>query len=86
MSDILRKNNDFVLINGDFKLVSGDNEVSQRVLERLRSFAGEWFLDDEGLPYLQEIFAKGEGLASAHALILDAVLKTVLLSSEIFTY
>lgn len=78
MSDILRKNNDFYIdrLTGDFKLASGDEETSQRIIERLRSFAGEFFLDDEGLPYFQEILGKGVNLRAAYALILDTILQT----------
>ena len=76
MSDLIRKDNDFTVVKGDFVVDDGGQSVAQRVIERLRSFAGEWFLDDEGLPYLSDIFGKSVSHRAAYALILNAVAET----------
>lgn len=40
-------------------LVSGVQEVSQRLAQRLRTFAGEWFLDNTiGVPWKTQILEK----------------------------
>jgi hypothetical protein len=44
---------ELLLVNGDLSFVSGLAAIRQEVSIRLRTFAGEWFLDvDAGLPYL----------------------------------
>ena len=76
MSDILRKDNDFYVEAGDFVLSSGGEVVVQRVIERLKSLAGEWFLDAEGIPYLSEIWGKNVSYRAIHAILLDTVVQT----------
>lgn len=76
MSDILRKDNDFYVQAGDFVLDSGGASVVQRVIERLKSLTGEWFLDAEGLPYLSEIWGKNISYRAVHAILLETVVHT----------
>ena len=53
--DLAIENNRFVLTVND-----SDEEIRQRIIQRLKFFRGEWFLDlTEGLPYFQAIFVKG---------------------------
>ena len=53
--DIKLENNKFSLTENN-----SDEEISQRLLQRLRFFLEEWFLDKtKGLPYFQLIFKKG---------------------------
>jgi len=50
---------DLVLENNNLVSVNGANEVRQRVLQNLRTFMGEWFLDYSlGVPYFQDVFTK----------------------------
>ena len=77
MSDLVRSDNDFTVNKrGDFEIDDGGRSVAQRVIERLRSFSGEWFLDDEGLPYFQDIFGKSVSYQAAYALVLDTIAAT----------
>lgn len=44
-------------ISDDIAMVRGDQAVLQRILQRLRFFLGEWFLDvRQGVPWFQQIF------------------------------
>lgn len=55
-------NNDLAVENNRFVLTenNSDEEIRQRLLQRLRDFRGEWFLDQvEGVPYFELIFVKG---------------------------
>ena len=58
MMDLLLTNRDIVIANGDIQLCSDDKEATaQAVTIRLKTMAGEWFLDStRGLPYLTEVF------------------------------
>lgn len=53
-------NGDILITNNRMSLVDGQAEVRQRLIQNLRTFLEEWFLDvNLGLPYLQLIFQKG---------------------------
>ena len=75
-ADILRNNNDFYVKNGDFEVIENGTAVLQAVIERLRSFANEWFLDAEGLPYLTDVLGKPASYRTAYALILETIADT----------
>ena len=76
MSDLLRRNNDFTLVNGDFAIADRDTEALQRLIERLQSFQGEWFLDSEGIPYLGAVLGQKSRLAEIRSLLLAAAAAT----------
>ena len=55
-------NDDLAIENNKFVLTSNnsDEEIRQRLLQRLRFFYGEWFLETtKGIPYFQAVFVKG---------------------------
>jgi hypothetical protein len=60
MSDFLQTNDgDIAIVNNTASFVEGADEVAQRMTQRLRTFLGEWFLNQEiGVPYLQEVMKK----------------------------
>lgn len=68
--DIYRENN-------RWKLVDKKAEVRQRLLQNLRTFFAEWFLDRTiGVPWIQVIFEKGTPESVIESLIIDEILKT----------
>lgn len=73
---------DLLIVNGDLVLTSdvnplGTNAVLQDVLQRLRSFLGEWFLDNsQGVPWLQQILVKGPTQAGIDAILQNTILAT----------
>ena len=53
--DVAIENNRLVWTEND-----SDEEIRQRLIQNLKFFLAEWFLDkNEGLPYFQAIFVKG---------------------------
>lgn len=73
---------DLVIENGDLVLVDGLTAIGQHVAMRLRSFKGEWFLDQTtGVPYFQEILQKGTPPSRIRALIRQTILGTEGISS-----
>lgn len=61
MSDIKLKNDgDFDLSDGRLYLIDTlEDLTSQRLLIKLKTYRGEWFLDlSEGIPYFQRIFQR----------------------------
>ena len=76
MSDIQRAQNDFQIVNGDLLVIENSQSVVQEVIERLQSFAFEWFLDEEGLPYFEELVGKGNNISYLKNIILDTVTRT----------
>ena len=78
MADFLKEeNNNFIIQNGDLVLDKGSDEVFQRIQDKLRSYEGEWFLDDEGIPYFDEALRKGGRAGDIEALISSAVSSVV---------
>lgn len=74
--DIKKKDNDFVLVNGDFQIVEETEETAQRVKERLQSYAYEFFINDEGLPYFEEMVGKGVDANRVESYITSVVNRT----------
>lgn len=72
-------NNDIAIENNTFVLTenNSDEEIRQRLLQRLRFFLNEWFLDKaEGLPYFQTIFVKGTSPEIIEASFKDRIIGT----------
>lgn len=68
---------DIQITNNGFTLVTGKAQIRQRLINNLRTFFGEWFLDlTLGVPYFQLIFEKGTSPEIIEALIKDAILDT----------
>ena len=76
MVDIkLDNNNDIAIENNDIVFVTGVDEVRQRLLENLRTFKGEWFLNlEKGIPYYQDILKKNINLDVIETILKDAIL------------
>ena len=76
MSDIQRNGNDFRIVNGDLAVIENSDSVKQEVIERLQSFSHEWFLDEEGLPYFDELTGKNVNVGHIKSIILDTITNT----------
>lgn len=72
MSDIkLDSDGDILLEETDLVLTTGQEAIQQHSAQRLRTFVGEWFLNNTiGVPYFQQIFKK-----QPDPVIVDSVLK-----------
>lgn len=70
--DLAIENNKFVLTEND-----SDEEIRQRLLQNLRFFLAEWFLDKTlGLPFFQAIFVKGTPPDIVEASFKDVIIGT----------
>jgi len=79
MSQFLVKDDgDIDIANNNFVVTSGVTEIRQRLLQNIRTFLGEWFLDTTlGVPYYEIVFEKG-----APANLVEDTFKDVILSTE----
>ncbi len=80
MADLLLDNDgDFDLTAFQMTVVRGVDAIAQRLLIRLRTVRGEYFLDrTRGVPYYEDVFGK-ENLRNRQALnavFVDAILST----------
>lgn len=67
---------DLYILNGQIARVTGNDQIAQRIKTLLRTFMGEYFLDQTlGVPYFQEIFQK-----PANKAVFDAIIKNNILS------
>ncbi len=78
MSDFkIGPDGDLVIENGDLVIVEGLAAIGQHVAMRLRSYKGEWFLDQNaGVPYFQEVLEKGTPAARIRAIFQRIILET----------
>lgn len=78
---------DLLVVNNDLSLTSdaypagtaplATNPVLQDVLQRLRFFLGEWFLDNtQGVPYFQQILIKNPDQSKVDAIFQNIILGT----------
>lgn len=70
-------NGDIVIADNQFSFVTGVDEVVQLLRHRLRTFLGEWFLDNTiGVPYFQDIFKKRPNPIAIEAGLKNEILST----------
>lgn len=68
---------DLTLEKGDLDLVDGVDAIAQHLRIRLRTFKGEWFLDERiGVPFFDTILVKNANLAAVQSVLRRAVLTT----------
>jgi len=72
----LNYDNDLLIESGDLVFMEDPQDaVEQSLRTTLRSFFGEWFLDEsKGLPYTQSIFVKGVNAQAIEALYVEAII------------
>lgn len=70
--DVAIENNRFV-----WTVNNSDEEIRQRLIQNLKFFLGEWFLDiNQGVPYFQAIFVKGTPPEIVEAAFKDVIIGT----------
>lgn len=68
---------DLDVTNGEVTLTSGIDSIIQDVAVRLKTFLGEWFLDQRvGIPYFQNILIKNPNLPVIQTIFQQAILET----------
>lgn len=65
--------NDLVITNGDLTPITQSTETGQKIKQRLQSYAFEFFLNDEGLPYFEEMVGKGVDANRVEAIIISVI-------------
>ena len=78
MSDIkLDSNNDIAVENNDILIITASEEVRQRLLQNLRAFKNDWFLNLEaGVPYFENVFRKDYSIEVINTILKDVILNT----------
>lgn len=73
----LDASHDLDFSDGRLHFVAGEQRIRQQVVITLKTFLGEWFLDNtHGVPYLENILVKNPNRAEVEA-ILRAKIKAV---------
>lgn len=68
---------DLDVTNGEVTLTDGTEAIAQDMTIRLKTFLGEWFLDQRiGLPYFQSILIKNPNLPVIQTIFRQAILET----------
>lgn len=80
MSQIkLNSDGDIDITGNKFSLTvhNSDEEIAQRLVQKLKFFFGEWFLDvTQGVPWFQIIFEKGTSPDIIEGIIKEAIIET----------
>lgn len=68
---------DIDITSNDLVLTSGTESIAQHLTIRLRTFLGEWFLDDRiGIPYFQQFLVKNPSESAMRAILVQAITTT----------
>lgn len=68
---------DLEIIDGDLTITQGRTAIRQNVLQNLRTFLGEWFLNIElGIPFFQQILVKSPDIKNINGIFIDCILGT----------
>lgn len=72
------KVHDLVFVNGECPTTRGRTDsVAQRLYLKLRTFQGEWFLnEDHGVPWLEDVLGKKVKTSTVDMIIQNAILST----------
>ena len=61
-------------LSPEFSIVRGDEDIRQRILQRLRFFRGEWFLDVRaGTPWFQRVLVRAAPIGIVTTVITNAI-------------
>lgn len=71
---LLNDNFDLEIKDFDLKLTDDKQTLKQSILQHLKVFKGDWFLDvDKGLPYYQDILGQRNSIDSVRAIFIEGV-------------
>lgn len=66
---------DLKIVDGDLVLVDGLDGIQQNIMQSLKIFKGEWFMDNSlGLDYFGQILVKNPNQRVIDAIFLNAIL------------
>lgn len=68
---------DLVFDQGDLVINAGVDAVRQNVIQRLKTYLGEWFLNTQiGIPYYEQILIKNPSRGNVDGIFQNAILNT----------
>ena len=68
---------DLDIQNGQLVLIEGQEEIKQHLEQRLRTFLGEWFLDETlGIPYFDNILKKNVIPSEIESIFINEIVST----------
>ena len=71
-------NGDLDVTDGDVTLLEGQDAIAQNIVTRLRTFLGEWFLDQRiGVPYFESILIK-----NADVRVIESILRRTITTTD----
>lgn len=78
MADLkMTDDGDIQIDGGSLSLVTGVDGIRQDLIQKLRTFLGEWFLDlSDGVSYYQNILIKNPSPQVVESLLQDRILST----------
>ncbi len=69
--------NDLLIVNGNLVLVDGVGAIQQHVVQRIRIFLGEWFMDNTiGIPFFDQVLIKNPDQSKIDAIFQNVILGT----------
>ena len=70
--------NDIKFTDGDIEVITDEKEfVGQRILIKLRTFLGEWFLNQNfGIPYFETVLGRNVDLGDIQSIFINAINST----------
>jgi len=77
MDLLLDDNWDLALSDTDLRLVTGVDAIRQHLIQRLKTFLLEWFLDRrKGVPYIQAVLIKNPNPLAVAAVFKSEIIET----------
>lgn len=70
--------NDIKITDGDIEVITDEKEfLAQRLLIKLRTFLGEWFLNQNfGIPYFESVLGHNVDLGDIQSIFINAINST----------
>lgn len=71
---LLGSDHDLVITDFDLNLTDDTQTLNQSILQHLKAFKGDWFLDvDKGMPYYEEILGQRNSIDSVRAVFIEQI-------------